>query len=57
MNDIVVKILIGIICLGIGWFGGTMTTALAAAAKRGDEYAEQCTRNAHTNDETSSTQD
>lgn len=57
MNDIVVKILIGIICLVVGWFGGAMTMALAAASKWGDEHAERCTRNKHTDDETSSTRD
>lgn len=54
MNDIVVKILIGLICLVIGWFSGAMTMALAAASKRGDEYAELCTRNKHTDNETNS---
>lgn len=57
MNDIVEKILIGIICLFIGWFGGAMMMALAASSKRRDEHAEWCTRNEHTDDETSSTRD
>lgn len=55
MNDVVVKILIGISCLGIGWFSGAMTMALAAASKRGDEYAELCTRNKRTDDDSNST--
>lgn len=57
MNDIVEKILIGLICFFIGGFSGAMTMALAAAAKWRDEHAERCTRNTHTDDETSSTRD
>lgn len=55
MNDIVEKILIGLICFFIGGFSGAMTMALAAAAKWGDEHAKLCARNERKDDEANST--